>query len=102
MEPQLSPIEELYHVSEVDKVRFIGVTTDHARYEFGVIFTGHFFGKMLVVSLSSGRAALLDHEDVLDDDGLHRLLDVDPIDTSAVGDFLATLLPYVPSYEQAD
>lgn len=102
MEPQLSLVEELYHVSEMDKVRFIGVTTDHARYDFGVIFTGQFFGKMLVVSLSSGRAALLDHEDVLDADVLHRILDVDPIDAGAIGDFLGTLLPYVPRYEQAD
>ncbi|MCK2156773.1 MULTISPECIES: DUF3055 domain-containing protein [Exiguobacterium] len=102
MESQLSPLEELYHVSETDKVRFIGVTTEQARYDFGVIFTKQFFGKMLVVSLTSGRAALLDHADVLDSEALHRLLGIDAIDAETVGEFLATLLPYTPSYEQAD
>ncbi|QNR21595.1 DUF3055 domain-containing protein [Exiguobacterium sp. Helios] len=102
MESQLSPLEELYHVSETDKVRFIGVTTEQARYDFGVVFTKQFFGKMLVVSLTSGRAALLDHTDVLDADALYRLLGIETIDAEPVGEFLATLLPYTPSYEQAD
>ena len=102
MESQLSPLEELYHVSETDKVRFIGMTTEQARYDFGVVFTKQFFGKVLVVSLTSGRAALLDHTDVIEADAMTRLLGIEPVDAETVGEFLATLLPDVPSYEQAD
>ncbi|MCY1690502.1 DUF3055 family protein [Exiguobacterium sp. SL14] len=48
----VTALEELYYVSEMDKVRFVGWTTALARYDFAVVCTGQFFGKVLVVSLT--------------------------------------------------
>lgn len=95
-------LEELYTFSEMDQVRFIGITTELSRYDFGIVFTSQFFGKTLVVCIESGKAALLDHDDVLEEGTLVRLLGVATADEASVGEFLSDLLPHVPHYEQAD
>ncbi|WP_428908793.1 DUF3055 domain-containing protein [Niallia sp. Krafla_26] len=58
--------EKLYEEEENVKVRFIGFTTDLARYDFGLIYTNLFFGKPLVVCMQTGRSAILDPEDLHD------------------------------------
>ncbi|WP_299094651.1 DUF3055 domain-containing protein [uncultured Metabacillus sp.] len=56
--------ETLYDEHERADVRFVGFTTDHIRYDFGIVYTQMFFGKPLVICMQSGRSALLDSSDI--------------------------------------
>ncbi|MBN6185988.1 DUF3055 domain-containing protein [Aneurinibacillus sp. BA2021] len=55
--------ERLYDTSEKTKVNFVGIASENARYDFGLIYTNQFFGKPLVVCLQTGRSSLLCAED---------------------------------------
>ena len=52
--------ELLYTVSETSRVRFTGIETEAARYDFGFVYTQQFRGKVLVVCMQTGQSALLD------------------------------------------
>ncbi|MBA4537912.1 DUF3055 domain-containing protein [Bacillus aquiflavi] len=62
--------DKLYDEHERVKVRFVGFTTNHARYDFGIVYTNMFFGKPLVVCMQTGRSTLLDPNDLEDVDHL--------------------------------
>ncbi|WML49400.1 DUF3055 domain-containing protein [Neobacillus sp. PS3-34] len=65
--------EKLYDEHENVNVRFIGFATDHARYDFGIVFTNMFFGKPLVVCMQTGRSTLLDPQDIQDTEYLQNV-----------------------------
>ncbi|MGI1804982.1 SAV0927 family protein [Exiguobacterium sp. TDN 0502] len=98
----VTALEELYYVSEMDKVRFIGWTTAHARYDFAVVCTGQFFGKVLVISLTGGQSALLDQQDVLNEEVLSRTFAIERDDVEAVGEALAAFIPCSPNDEYGE
>ncbi|WP_332631745.1 DUF3055 domain-containing protein [Halalkalibacter flavus] len=56
--------EKLYDEQKKANVRFFGFTTDHFRYDFGIVYTDMFFGKPLVICMQTGRSALLDSSDI--------------------------------------
>ena len=56
--------EFLYEMNESSLVQHIGYATADKTYDFTLVFSKLFFGKTLVTCLQSGRAALLDYEDV--------------------------------------
>ncbi len=58
--------DRLYDESERAKVRFIGFTTENARFDFGIVYTNMFFGKPLVICMQTNRSTLISYED-LDD-----------------------------------
>ncbi|WP_338469965.1 DUF3055 domain-containing protein [Niallia sp. XMNu-256] len=66
----MEQFEKLYEEDENVKVRFIGFTTELARYDFGIVYTNQFFGKPLVVCMQTGRSTILDPEDLHDIDYL--------------------------------
>ncbi|WP_394679248.1 SAV0927 family protein [uncultured Exiguobacterium sp.] len=98
----VTALEELYYVSEMDKVRFIGWTTALARYDFAVVCTGQFFGKVLVVSLTGGQSALLDQQDVLNGEVLIRTFAIEREDVAVIGEALAAFIPCSPNDEYAE
>lgn len=53
----------LYEVSENANVQFVGFAINHTRYDFALVFTREFFGKVLVVCLQANRSALVCTED---------------------------------------
>ncbi|MFE8695344.1 DUF3055 domain-containing protein [Cytobacillus sp. FJAT-53684] len=91
--------EKLYDEHENVKVRFVGFTTDQARYDFGIVFTNLFFGKPLVVCMQTGRSTLLDPKDLEDKDYLQKVFKMDNHHQAEdLSEFFKVALPS-PSFE---
>lgn len=86
--------EKLYEEEENVKVRFIGFTTDTARYDFGIVYTHLFFGKPLVVCMQTGRSAILDPEDLHDIEYLMSIYKIEDYQEAAdLAEFFNEALP---------
>ncbi|WP_338451906.1 DUF3055 domain-containing protein [Niallia oryzisoli] len=94
--------EKLYDEDEKVKVRFVGFTTEIARYDFGIVYTNLFFGKPLVVCMQTGRSTLLDPLDLEDIEYLQSIFKIeDRKQAEELADFFAEQLPglaYEPEY----
>ncbi|WP_214827263.1 DUF3055 domain-containing protein [Exiguobacterium algae] len=80
--------ELLYTVSETSRVRFSGIETEAARYDFGFVYTHQFMGKVLVVCMQTGQSALLDGHALEEPRQLYPMLGIDLKDTEHVAEFL--------------
>lgn len=95
--------EKFYDEHEKVQVRFVGFTTNNARYDFGIIYTNLFFGKPLVVCMQTGRSTLLDSKDLQDIDHLQTIFRIENKDQ--VKDLVAFFeeaipgTPFNPQYE---
>ncbi|MED4203375.1 DUF3055 domain-containing protein [Neobacillus mesonae] len=95
--------EKLYDEHEKVKVRFIGFTTEHTRYDFGIVYTNMFFGKPLVVCMQTGRSTLLDPKDIEDTAHLQTLFRIPEQQQAAdLAEFFKTALPEIPFVTQYD
>ena len=93
--------EKLYDEDENVKVRFIGFTTELARYDFGIIYTNVFFGKPLVVCMQTGRSTILDPEDLNDTEYLMTIFKMDDFQEAAdLAEFFSQALPSTPLQAQ--
>jgi hypothetical protein len=93
--------EKLYDEHENVKVRFIGFTTEHTRYDFGIIYTNMFFGKPLVVCMQTGRSTLLDPEDLEDIDHLQSIFRIpEKQQAEDLVEFFQETLPSIPFQTQ--
>lgn len=91
--------ERLYDESERANVQFVGMTTEHSRYDFAILYTNLFFGKPLVTCMQSGRSCLLNREDLEDADHVRHTFRVHyDKDVEALREFFWTVLP-PPSLE---
>ncbi|WP_394232670.1 DUF3055 domain-containing protein [Niallia oryzisoli] len=94
--------EKLYDEDEKVKVRFVGFTTEAARYDFGIVYTNLFFGKPLVVCMQTGRSTLLDPQDLEDIEYLQAIFKIDDLQQAAdLANFFSEALPglaYAPEY----
>lgn len=55
----MSPFEGMYEHAEMSEVCFVGFHSEHARYDFGIIYTKRFFGNPLVIDMQSGKFHLI-------------------------------------------
>ena len=98
----MSIFEKLYDEDENVNVRFVGFTTEHTRYDFGIVYTNLFFGKPLVVCMQTGRSTLLDPSDLDDMEYLQIMFKMNDLKEAAdlAEFFLETLpsMPYEPEY----
>ncbi|SFA76397.1 MULTISPECIES: DUF3055 domain-containing protein [unclassified Bacillus (in: firmicutes)] len=95
--------EKLYDEHENVKVRFIGFTTEHTRYDFGIVYTNMFFGKPLVVCMQTGRSTLLDNKDIEDIDHLQSVFRIQTKEQAAdLVEFFMEILPNMPFETQYD
>lgn len=93
--------EKMYDEHENVKVRFIGFTTENARFDFGIIYTNMFFGKPLVVCMQTGRSTLLDPKDIEDVDYLQNVFRIsDKQQAADLADFFSQTLPSIPFVTQ--
>ncbi|WP_066367756.1 DUF3055 domain-containing protein [Neobacillus fumarioli] len=93
--------DKLYDEYENVKVRFIGFTTEHTRYDFGIIFTNMFFGKPLVVCMQTGRSTLLDPKEIEDIGYLQNVFHIPDYQQAArLSDFFREALPGIPFITQ--
>lgn len=93
--------EKLYDEHEEVKVRFVGFTTEHTRYDFGIVYTTMFFGKPLVVCMQTGRSTLLDPKDIEDIDFLQSTFRIpDKQQAEDLAEFFSDTLPSIPFITQ--
>ena len=93
--------EKLYEENENVNVRFIGFTTELARYDFGIIYTNAFFGKPLVVCMQTGRSTILDPEDLNDTEYLMTIFKIDEHQQAIeLAEFFSQELPNTPLQSQ--
>ncbi len=89
--------EKMYDEQENVKVRFVGFTTEHTRYDFGIIYTNMFFGKPLVVCMQTGRSTLLDPKDIEDIEHLQTVFRISDYQQAAdLAEFFTEMLPAIP------
>ncbi|MHC0037324.1 DUF3055 domain-containing protein [Pseudoneobacillus sp. C159] len=92
--------EKLYDEHERVGVRFVGFTTEHTRYDFGIIYTNMFFGKPLVVCMQTGRSTLLDTHDIENIEHLQQVFRIsDKKQATDLADFFRESIPFIPSLE---
>jgi hypothetical protein len=93
--------DKLYDEHENVKVRFIGFTTEHTRYDFGIIYTNMFFGKPLVVCMQTGRSTLLDPKEIEDIEYLQNAFRIpDKQQAADLAEFFRETLPEIPFVTQ--
>lgn len=90
-------IDKLYDVHEQVKVRFLGITTEDTRYDFGIVYTNQFFGKPLVICMQTGRTVLLDPKDLENIEYIQAAFKiVDEKQASDLVEFFRSILPAMP------
>ncbi len=95
--------EKLYDEQETINVRFVGFTTEHVRYDFGIVHTNMFFGKPLVICMQTGRSTLLDLNDINNYDYLKNVFNINSIkEAEDLALFFEETIPFVPTVEQYD
>lgn len=93
--------DKLYDEHENVKVRFIGFTTEHTRFDFGIIYTNMFFGKPLVVCMQTGRSTLLDPKEIEDIEYLQNAFKIpDKQQAADLAEFFRETLPQIPFVTQ--
>ncbi|MDQ0253873.1 nucleoside diphosphate kinase [Evansella vedderi] len=87
--------ERLYDEMERVNVRFVGMTTEKTRYDFGLMYTNMFFGKPLVTCMQTGRSFLMCAEDAEDVEYLQKILKLTDIEEAkALSEFFKVTLPF--------
>lgn len=89
--------EYLYDVTEQPLTRYFSFATDHTRYDFGILFSGQFEGKSMVICLQTLKAALLSLNDMeLSNEWLTQL-DIAPVDHEVLKRFFQSTLYSIDS-----
>jgi hypothetical protein len=97
----MSLFEHLYDESEQVKVRFVGFSSDKARYDFGIVYTTQFFGKPLVVCMQTRTSSLMCSEDVVNTEYLQKTFKLsDHEEAEKLKEFFKLNLPAVSSDPQ--
>ncbi|WLD95006.1 DUF3055 domain-containing protein [Alkalihalobacillus sp. AL-G] len=93
--------DKLYEEDETVKVRFVGFTTEHVRYDFGIIYTNMFFGKPLVVCMQTGRSTLMDAVDLKNTETIQKVFRIaSKQEAKDLSTFFEESLPFSPIAEQ--
>lgn len=86
--------EKLYDEQENVNVRFVGISTELTRYDFGIVYTNLFFTKPLVICMQTGRSTLLDPEDLEDLDYIQKAFKIDcPNEAADINEFFRETIP---------
>ncbi|OUM84317.1 MAG: hypothetical protein BAA01_04570 [Bacillus thermozeamaize] len=94
-------MERLYDETERCQVRFVGLLTEKARYDFCIVSTHQFFGKPLVICTQTGRSSLLGVEDATNLEHLKQVYQIpDDEEAEELSFFFKSVLPANPIYEQ--
>lgn len=94
--------ERLYDVSEHASLNYVGYMTDTTRYDFAIVYTGHFYGKPLVVCMQTGRSATLCSDDLSRLDILQRMYNLsDELEARRLADLLEDHIEPVCSREES-
>jgi hypothetical protein len=92
----MAQYRELYNEHEKTDVQFVGIDIAGDRYDFAILYTSMFFGKVLVVCMHTGRQVLLEYGHLDDISNLSGMLHVDDeVDMEILAEFLKKVMkPY--------
>lgn len=82
----------LYDETERPITRYVSYAAMNKRYDFGMVYTKHFFGKTIVFSIQSMQMILMSYDDILHDSFWIEKLDIHAQDVDGVKDFLQSVL----------
>jgi hypothetical protein len=85
-------LDILYDETERAFTRYVSYAAMNKRYDFGLVYTKHFFGKTIVFSIQSMQMILMSYDDILDDSFWIEKLDIHAQDVEDVKEFLQTVL----------
>lgn len=92
----------LYDHSEMTQIRFVGFHSEHARYDFCIIYTNRFFGKPIVIDMLTGKAVLVSPFELSNKEWLKKTFQIDhEDDVERMVHFFEEYipsLPYEPQY----
>ena len=82
----------MYDETEVTTTRFVGFIGEYGRFDLAIVTTNHFFGKRLVISIQSGRSAILTADEAEDADYIAMAFQVSEQEASELATFLTNNL----------
>ncbi len=82
----------MYDETEVTTTRFVGFIGEYGRFDLAIVTTNRFFGKRLVISLQSGRSAILTADEAEDADYIAMAFQVSEQEASELATFLTNNL----------
>jgi hypothetical protein len=82
----------LYDETERPLTRYVSFATQNKRYDLAMVYTQHFNGKTLVISLQNLQGGLIAMEDIDHADVWVKALQIDPDDVEIVKEFLRSRL----------
>mgnify|MGYP001129307000 CR=1 FL=1 len=77
---------------ESQNIHYYCIATDSHRYDFAIIFSGHFLGKAMVVSIQSERMVLICRNDIKNPEHWAQKLGIMPEDISDLKEFFHYIL----------
>ncbi|MFB5660737.1 DUF3055 domain-containing protein [Alteribacillus sp. HJP-4] len=93
--------DKLYEEFETTGVRFVGLSTEESRYDFGIVYTDMFFGKPLVICMQTGRSVLLGHEDTENEAFIKKSFRIESDeDTKHLSEYFKEIIPGPTLYTQ--
>ena len=85
-------VDILFEEKGKHSVHYYCIATEHHRYDFSVIYTEHFLGETMVVSMQSNNMVLLCSEDIENESYWTGKLGIYPIDVDECRSFLQMIL----------
>ncbi len=82
----------MYDETEVTTTRFVGFIGEYGRFDLAIVTTNRFFGKRLVISIQSGRSAILTADEAEDADYIAMAFQVSEQEASELATFLTNNL----------
>ena len=82
----------MYDETEATVTRFVGFIGEYGRFDLAIVTTNHFFGKRLVISIQSGRSAILTAEEAENEEYIALAFQVSEREAAELATFLTNNL----------
>ena len=82
----------LYDDVEDTKTRFVGFTGESQRYDLAIVQSSRFYGKVLVMDIQYGRAAILGPDDLEEPGYLEHVYNRNEEEAAELREYLSELL----------
>ena len=78
----------LYDDTTETKTRFISFAGEYGRYDFCIIYSDRFFGKVILLNMLSNRFAIIGQDDLMEEGFLEKNFQVSAEEATKLKDFL--------------
>jgi len=82
----------LYDEKETASIRYFGLVSEsNRRYDFALVYSGHFYGKVLIIDIQTGKTVIIGQDD-LGETELKDTLNIAEDDFEEINDFINNLI----------